>query len=274
MVTNLSADLWTEFDEKARSQEDVYERAATAQFAAEAKAVLQILESSVPQIKSTLDDALARSILWPYIEGAFLKILAAYTSAGLFYRQWYNRMRPLVAKTMAGADASVNVRVRLIGPTSPQVVSAINRRVTKLAASVTETTADQIRAVMIKAREDGVGVTELARRIRTDVFADTITTARSRTIARTETVGALNEGAMVKARASGVFRSKHWISQGDGRVRDSHRTAEAEGWIAIDLPYSNGLDYPHAPGSPAEEVVNCRCSQTFSDLTPDEANAG
>ena len=92
-------------------------------------------------------------------------------------------------------------------------------------------------------------------------------------VGSTETVGSLNEGAMLKAKQGGVFRSKQWVSQRDGRVRDTHRAAEAAGWIPIDQPYSNGLDYPHAPGSPAAEVVNCRCSQMFSDLPPNEANA-
>jgi hypothetical protein len=278
-VTTLApldvSQAWDEFDQKARSEESAYEKAALGQFAAEATAVVRMLEANIPSFKKadSPSDAITISLIWPYLEAAFLKIMAAYSASGTFVRQWYNRFRPIIAKTMAQAEAP-SVRIGILGPTSPQMLSAIQRRVTKLSGQVTETTAQQIRDVMTKAREDGVGVSELARRIRSDVFGDSITATRATTIARTETVGALNEGAMVKARASGVFRAKHWISQKDNRVRDSHKSAESEGWIPIDQQYSNGLDYPHQPGAPAEEVINCRCSQTFTDLTADEANRG
>lgn len=265
------AQAWEAFDQKARAQESAYESAARAQFASESTAVVRMIESNVPSFKKTGDDPMTIPLLWPYIEAAFLKILAAYSTAGTFTRQWYNRFRPIIAKTMARAEVP-SVRIGILGPTSPQMLAAIQRRVTKLSGNVTETTAQQIRDVVTQARADGVGVSELARRIRSDVFGDAITQTRATTIARTETVGALNEGAMVKARESGVFRAKQWASQRDGRVRESHREAEAQGWIPIDQAYSNGLDYPHQPGAPAEEVINCRCSQLFSDLTADEAN--
>jgi hypothetical protein len=277
-----AAQSWAEFDAKARSAEPPYEKAALAQLESEAVAVVKMIESNIPSFKyrvlavpevkaDSSDPGFLAALIWPYIDAAELKIAAAFAIGGVFYRQWYNRFRPLVAKTMA--QPAPAVRVGILGPTSPQVINAINRRVTKLAGSVTETTKQQIRAVIAQARTDGVGVSELATRIRAQVFADTITTARATTIARTETVGALNEGAWVKARNGGVFRSKQWVSQRDGRVRPSHRSAESAGWIPIEQPYNNGLDYPHAPGAPADEVINCRCSQMFSDLPPNEANA-
>jgi hypothetical protein len=266
-----AAKAWEEFDAKARSAEPPYEKAALAQLESEAVAVVKMIESNIPSFKyrvlavpevkaDSSDPGFLAALIWPYIDAAELKIAAAFAIGGVFYRQWYNRFRPLVAKTMA--QPAPAVRVGILGPTSPQVINAINRRVTKLAGSVTA-----------QARTDGVGVSELATRIRAQVFADTITTARATTIARTETVGALNEGAWVKARNGGVFRSKQWVSQRDGRVRPSHRAAESAGWIPIEQPYNNGLDYPHAPGAPADEVINCRCSQMFSDLPPNEANA-
>ena len=584
MATLVLTDVWEEFDQKARSEESAYEKAALGQFASEATAVEKLLTSSVPAFKKAGDpaDAITISLIWPYIEAAFLKIMAAYSSVGTFTRQWYNRFRPIIAKTMAQSEAP-SVRVGILGPTSPQMVSAIQRRVTKLANNVTETTAQQIRDVMTQARADGVGVSELARRIRSDVFGDAISTQRATTIARTEclppdarvnsaritalyrrwydgsmvtvttfsgrkitgtpnhpvltmggwrglgelakgdrlicnaadidparatgdenvqyrpptiaeifdaaaavvvterergrqpdfhgdgsdgdvdvlrpdsvllvrdfapldersvqvgfagpdmtavffaarrapfrrdiavdtatgfghgaprntgivehagdelhadaellaerfrrcsrlvrgddavswhvapeatpaiplpemvgagslqiagdasrahdirdaglvapldagdlttteplpieiddvlsisvrpysghvynlttvdgyfltseiytsnTVGALNEGAWVKARAGGVSRAKHWVDQKDGRVRDSHRTAASDGWIPIDQPHSNGLQYPHEPGAPAAEVIQCRCTEKFTDQTADEANRG
>lgn len=262
---------WAEFDERARSQEDRYEKQAVAQFAVEERAVMRMLESNIPDFKRADGDPTTVSLIWPYIEASLLLVAAAYSTVGTFYRQWYNRFRPLVAKTLSKAQPP-SVRIGILGPTSPQVIAAIQRRTAKLAGSVTETTLANIREVVAQARLDSVGVRELARRIRSDVFDDTITTARATTIARTETVGALNEGAWIRATGSGVFRSKHWVDQQDGKVRPSHKTAAADGWIPIDQPHSNGLLYPHAPGAPAAEVIHCRCSEKFSDLTPDEAN--
>lgn len=270
LVTDTTALVWEEFDAKARAAEPPYEAAALGQFTAEADAVVRMLERNVPATKATLQDLITNSLVWPYIEAAMLLVAAAYGTGGTFYRQWYNRFRPIIAKTMATPAPSV--RIGILGPTSPQVVTAINRRVTKLAGGVTQTTAQQIRDVVAQARIDGVGVSELASRIRSQVFADTITTTRATTIARTETVGALNEAAWVKARQSGVMRAKRWIDQRDGKVRPTHRTAAGDGWIPIDQPHSNGLQYPHEPGAPADEVIQCRCSEKFTDLTADEAN--
>jgi hypothetical protein len=269
LAIDTAALAWEEFDAKARSAEPPYEKAALAQFEAESVTVVKMIESNIPSFKADGTNFLL-ALIWPYIDAAELKIAAAFAIGGIFYRQWYNRFRPLVAKAMATPAPAV--RVGILGPTSPQTLAAINRRVTKLAGSVTETTKQQIRTVIAQARTDGVGVSELATRIRAQVFADTVTTARATTIARTETVGALNEGAWIKATGSGIFRAKRWIDQRDGKVRPSHRTAASDGWIPIDQPHSNGLQYPHAPGSPAAEVIHCRCSETFTDLTADEAN--
>jgi hypothetical protein len=267
----VAAQAWAEFDAKARAQEAPYEKAALAQFESEATAVVKMLTANVPSFKAA-DDEITRTLVWPYIEAAFLLIAATYSTSGNFFRQWYNRFRPIIAKSMAQAEAPA-VRIGILGPTSPQMLAAIQRRTAKLSTAVTETTLRQIRDLVAQARIDGVGVSELATRIRSQAFGDAITTARATTIARTETVGALNEGAMIKAQQGGVFRSKQWVSQRDGRVRSSHKAAERDGWIPIEQAYSNGLQYPHAPGAPAKEVVNCRCSQMFSDLSPNEANA-
>ena len=282
-LATRSADLsndWADFDAKARAQESAYESAALGQFRAEALAVVRMLESNIPSLKALAEmrhhddktreylhvkkaDPIAIAIVWPYIEAAMLKVAAAYSSVGTFTRQWYNRFRPIIAKTMAQATPPT-VRVGILGPTSPQMLSAIQRRVTKLSGQVTETTLQQIRDVVTQARNDGVGIQVLATRIRNDVFADTITQARATTIARTETVGALNEGAWVRATATGVFRAKSWVTQRDGRVRDSHKALDGVR-IPINDRFANGLLYPHESGAPPNETINCRCTLKFYD---------
>ena len=259
-VEDRLAQAWHEFDQKAQQQEQSYEAQARAQLASEAIAVVRMLERNVPSFKA--EDEPPPTLLWPYLEVAFLAITAAYsTAAGAFYRQWYNRFRPLFAKTMAG------------NTTASQV--AINQRTTLLAQRVTQTTQQRIAEVVAQARAENIGMRELTRRIRSDVFGDTITQARATMIARTETVGALNEAAWIRARQSGVNRSKRWVSQRVGDFRKRHDAEEKAGWVPIDAPYPiTGKMYPHDSIGGAAENANCRCSQIFTDQTADEANGG
>jgi hypothetical protein len=53
-----------------------------------------------------------------------------------------------------------------------------------------------------------------------------------------------------------------WRSSQDDRVRPSHVDADLAGPLPIDKPFDIGgyqAFYPHDPGLPAEESVNCRC---------------
>ena len=276
---SLSA-AWQDFDAKAQSQESRYEAAAVAQFDRERDGVVALIEQAVPA--SQKDDAetqlrriAAAALLAPYLDAALVRIASHYAENGVFRQEWVQRFTVLVRQTMADGARDVAATIGVdFNLSNPRVRAAIAQRVTRLTGSVTETTLARVRDVITEARSEGVGISEITQRIRDDAFGGTITTARAKTIARTETVGALNEGEHLAAVESGVMQSKRWLSQRDGKVRPSHRAAEAEGWIPIAQRYSNGLDYPHQPGAPAEEVIYCRCAQLFSDQTADEANRG
>jgi HK97 family phage portal protein len=275
IAPELVTKAWEAFDQKAASQEDRYATAARAQLNAEETAIVRTLEA-IPAFKDESAPDIRSTLLAPYIDAALLKIAAAYSTAGLFYRQWLKRYRPLIEKTMraGGADLLDQVGVDFTQP-NPTFQQVVQRRVTKLAGNVTETTLQQIRDVIGKARTDGVTMREMTTRIRQDVFSGAITKTRATTIARTETVGALNEGEMIAAQSSGVMRSKKWISQRVGDSRERHIAEENAGWVAIDAPFTvTGKQYPHDGIGGAAENVNCRCSQLFSDLTADEANRG
>lgn len=54
---------------------------------------------------------------------------------------------------------------------------------------------------------------------------------------------------------------KMWLTQGDSRVRHTHRVLHGE-VIPVDDLFQVGvakLPYPGFPGGPPEEVINCRC---------------
>jgi hypothetical protein len=144
------------------------------------------------------------------------------------------------------------------------VQGVIKRRSSDLAASVTQTTQDAIRAAVLTARQQSLTIPQLSQLIADTTFG-AITKARAQTIARTEVVGALISGEYAAAVQSGVMRSKTWVTQADERVRASH-AAQDNMTIPIGSAFPNGLRYPHDPLGSAAECVNCRCSLTFSDL--------
>jgi SPP1 gp7 family putative phage head morphogenesis protein len=79
--------------------------------------------------------------------------------------------------------------------------------------------------------------------------------ARSRTIARTESMKVMTRSSDKEYRDAGVAK-KRWLAESD--ARSSHRAAHNEGAIDYNAAFSNGLRYPGDSG-PAAEVVNCRC---------------
>lgn len=97
-------------------------------------------------------------------------------------------------------------------------------------------------------------------------LSDSYLLLRGETIARTEMLSALAESqkeAYEQAIASGSINRqdvrKVWRATRDNRTRDTHRNVDSES-VGMDERFSNGLLYPHEPGAPASEVVNCRCA--------------
>lgn len=269
----LESDQWHRFDRMAKRDEMRYEAAAMILFAKERERVAKRIQMAVPPMQSKAVDP-HPAVADPFIEAALLKIAAGYAPGGAYHRAWLERYRSLVSATLVMGGRELSNQVGLsFSLRNPKALEAIRRRVTELTGHVTETTIQRVRDVVAIAREEGVGVTEVARRIRSDAFGNDISRSRAQTIARTETVGALNEGEFLAASERGVMQSKRWLSQRDGRVRDSHASAESDAWIGIDGTFSNGLRYPHEAGAPANETINCRCTLLYSDESPDQANA-
>jgi len=97
---------------------------------------------------------------------------------------------------------------------------------------------------------------------------------RGETIARTETMAALNQSgveAMRQAVDSGAVRAdavtKTWHTARDPRVRDSHAAQDRQS-VGLSELFSNGLAYPGDPAGGAAETANCRCwMETRIDFT-------
>lgn len=250
--------LWRKFDVKARRKESDYEREAEKQFERERADVYKRLSGS--------SDAT--------IIAALEKVQAAYTrEEGQYHLEWLKRYEALISDTfkIAGEDLAAELGFDF-NLSNPRVELAILNRTNHLAGHVTTTTYQAIKDVVADSRGRGEGISKLADRIRDEVFGGDITKARATTIARTETIGALNAGEAIAAQESGVIRSKEWLSQGDARVRDSH--AEIDGTSApLDGFFGNGLEYPGDQRGSADEVINCRCTVLYSDEEAGKAAA-
>ena len=99
----------------------------------------------------------------------------------------------------------------------------------------------------------------------TQRYTDRLLQLRGETIARTETMQALNTGtqdALRQIKEQEGLRDSQirrvWRTASDERVRDSHADMNGES-VGLEERFSNGLMYPADPGGPAEEVINCRC---------------
>ena len=110
-------------------------------------------------------------------------------------------------------------------------------------------------------------------------YSDRLLALRGETIARTETLKALNAGRQEAldqlienpnndVRAEDVVRA--WDSTGDGKTRETHATADGQ-VAAQGVPFTVGgfqMMYPGdtSLGAPAGETANCRC---YSDVRID-----
>lgn len=241
--------LWRKFDVKATREESRYEKEALAQFEHEKSEVVKLFEGSTDT----------------HLRAALEKLKAAYTRKdGEYHLQWIKRYTKLVTETfdVAGSDLAAEIGFAF-SLENPKVQFAIRNRVNKLSGNVTDATYQKIQDVVSTGRSEGVGTSEIANRIREDVFGGEITKTRATTIARTETVAALNEGEQIAAVESGVIQSKEWLSQGDAKVRDGH---DIDGeTVPLDSQFSNGLEYPGDQRGSADNVINCRCTLLYSD---------
>lgn len=133
----------------------------------------------------------------------------------------------------------------------------------QIAEDISRTTVTQIMAQIEAGREAGVGVSEIAKSIRSR--APSIGRARAAVIARTETHSAGNFGALKSADEVGLPMMKEWISDNSSRTRSAHRAADGQ-TVPKDEPFTvdgESLMYPGDQSGSADNVINCRCSTGY-----------
>lgn len=253
--------LWSRAMEELTRREEPYYTTAMTRFAAERTEVGALFGVNSRAYK-TADEILAE------IER---RIKAGYKPGGEYYEAWRAAYLDLIgemymvgARQVAGVGLSFSLQ-------SPEVLAAIDGRAARLAELVGKTTADNVLAAIRAAELAGLSVKETGRLVQASVYNEMITDARSRTIARTESAGAMSQGTWDQARADGIYLSKEWLAFEDSKTRETHTACMAQGRIPFDDRFDNGLAYPLDPAGDAAEVVNCRCVLAPYITSVDEA---
>ncbi len=127
-------------------------------------------------------------------------------------------------------------------------------------AGITRTTRDQVTALLQNASAEGVGISEMKRRLR-ETF-EGWTSTKAETVARTEVVGASNAANLAAYQISGLVDGKEWLAVQDADTRETH--AEMDGQerainAHFDSPSGRSTQGPGLFGV-AEEDINCRCT--------------
>lgn len=136
----------------------------------------------------------------------------------------------------------------------------IYREIMNLTRSIPETLLGELAQIIEKGMADKVSIQEMAVRIRAH-FTE-MTPWKSKQIAQTTVNSSWEAGQVSAYKMAGITR-KRWLSQRDGRVRETHLLADGDvvnvsdkfqvGFAALSFP---GDPEGHAP----HETINCRCS--------------
>lgn len=143
------------------------------------------------------------------------------------------------------------------------------------AADIAQELRVPVAAAIAEGWAKGLSVPHTADLIRSRVTS--LSPARAEMLARTDLIGLSNGAGQIavqqlneaseKAGQPKVIKTKTWLSAGDGRVRPTHEEANGQ-TVPIDQPYSVGgfsLMYPGDPSGPSDEVIRCRCTETFNE---------
>jgi uncharacterized protein with gpF-like domain len=128
---------------------------------------------------------------------------------------------------------------------------------------IAKTTQVRIRNAVVRGIAANDPPNKIAQRIKAEVGG--MSTARARTIARTETAAAMGHGEQAEMEATaaelGADIRKTWTATEDENTRESHSDADGQ-TVPLDETFTVGgaeLMFPGDPDGPPEEIINCRC---------------
>jgi hypothetical protein len=247
-MTDAKRAKWDRVQKVLDAEEMEYKRESMRLFNAESVDVAKIFASN------TRADARLNNVK--------ADIKKKYARGGEYREQWDKNFQRLIGKTYIRGAQETGVAVSFTLQ-SKEVQRAIKKRANLLAGEVSKTSFKQIQAAITAGERSGLSYAEIAELVQQTAFGRANTENRARTIARTESAGAMSQGSWDQAKDADIFVRKEWLAFEDEATRDSHLDAMAMGAIPIDEPFTNQLMYPLEPGGAPGEVINCRCTLVY-----------
>lgn len=143
---------------------------------------------------------------------------------------------------------------------SPHAVAIMDLQTQRFATAIEETVWERVRSSVSDGIHNGETMRMLTDRIN-ETMANYIQSS-ARTIARTETHGAMMGGMFARWQDGGEVGAREW-SAAFRNTRASHAAAHAQ-VVGMDETFSVGgsaLMYPGDPAGPAAEIINCECDE-------------
>lgn len=151
------------------------------------------------------------------------------------------------------------------------VQSRLRRKTLFHAALAVGTTKEALEELLSEAIKEGQSVQQLAKNI--DEYFKLQSRKRSLVIARTELTDTINDGTLHVIQREG-YAQKEWITNLDGRERESHREVHGQ-VVGINDVFKVGVSIARHPGDdnlPPNERIQCRCRLVAAGL-PDDRKA-
>lgn len=185
---------------------------------------------------------------------------------GFWNEQVDVEIRPVIGGVLA--DAWRRVTAAGDPPTDPYVSTYLNEVGNRLRG-----VPDEVYGLIVMEVQRGITEGRALDRVQADIRVILTASGHNRwenrawTVARTETIGAVNAGIFRSAQLEADERGdvapfKVWISTDDKRTRPTHVEADQQRTL-LSEPFRVGgspLLFPGDPRGPAGEVINCRCS--------------
>lgn len=162
-----------------------------------------------------------------------------------------------------------NVFVKAVSPSrmlNQKLFDYANKYSAAMANHMNKTTIKKIKKVILDGYKEDLTYSQIAKKIKNDVFKDLSQGYRAKLVARTEAHGMVENGSFEAAKASKVVKEKTWSSAAD--ARQTHAEANYQTVLLKDTFIIGGyqMNYPGdmSYGAGLEEIMNCRCSALYS----------
>jgi HK97 family phage portal protein len=239
--------IWKGFDAKLTAYEKQFENIVGNLFVEQAKRyIAELLKKNTDELKNGNDFDL---VDWKK-EGI------------IFSKGVLGIVTDIVSDAGDAAFAQVGVKsimTKAFDPADTLTAEWIKKKTMKFATEVNDTTLNKLKTTLSEGALKGESIQQLSKRVK-EIFKQRLTSG-TKTIARTEVLGATNAGTTFGYKQSGVVAQKQWLSAKDSRTRDAHAHANGEA-VDLDKNFEVGgeeLEYPGDPNGSPSNIINCRC---------------